>query len=109
MIGKKYPGVFVLEWIYGGKKHGWTVRYKKNRSFCTLIPEKNRRLLFLIFGREDRVKVELIRRGLSARVLKAYDEATTYTDGKWLLMDIDNKTAINDAQMLPAVKRKPKA
>ena len=42
LIDQKYPGVFIPEWIYGGKKHGWSIRYKKNKSFCTLIPEKGR-------------------------------------------------------------------
>jgi hypothetical protein len=28
LIDRKYPGVFVPEWLYGGKKHGWSLRYK---------------------------------------------------------------------------------
>ncbi|HZF46020.1 MAG TPA: DUF3788 family protein, partial [Sphingomonadaceae bacterium] len=34
-----YPGVFTPDWIYGGKKHGWSLRYKKSKAFCTLLPE----------------------------------------------------------------------
>jgi len=109
MIAERYPGVFMPEWLYGGKKHGWSVRYKKSRSFCTMIPEKGRCLLMIVFGREERAKVETIRDELSAKVRKAYDEATTYHDGKWLLLEIDNKTTLADAETLLAVKRKPKA
>ena len=39
MIETNYPGVFEPEWLYGDKKHGWSPRYKKSRSFCTFIPE----------------------------------------------------------------------
>jgi len=108
VIAKKYPGVFAPEWLYGGKKHGWSVRYKKSKSFCTMIPERGRCRLLIVFGAEQRAKVETIRNELSARVQKAYDEATTYHDGKWLVLDIDNKTALTDAEMLLAAKRKPK-
>jgi hypothetical protein len=41
-IDQHYPNVFTLDWIFGGKKHGWTLKYKKGKSFCTLIPEENR-------------------------------------------------------------------
>ena len=109
MIAERYPGVFVPEWLYGGKKHGWSVRYKKSKSFCTMIPEKGRCLLMIVFGREERAKVDNIRNELSARVQKAYDEATTYHDGKWLLLNINNKTMLADAETLLVVKRKPKA
>lgn len=107
IIAEKHPGVFAPEWLYGGKKHGWSVRYKKSKSFCTMIPEKGRCLLMIVFGREERAKVDAVHRNLSARVQKAYDEATTYHDGKWLLLEIDNKTALADAEMLLTVKRKP--
>ncbi|MEN6449670.1 MAG: DUF3788 domain-containing protein [Thermoguttaceae bacterium] len=109
MIAERYPGVFVPEWLYGGKKHGWSVRYKRSKSFCTMIPEKGRCLLVIVFGREQRAKVDAIRTHLSPQVRKAYDEATTYHDGKWLLLNINNKTTLADAVTLLAVKRKPKA
>jgi hypothetical protein len=25
-IERNYPGVFVPEWLYGGQKHGWSLR-----------------------------------------------------------------------------------
>ena len=39
-IEREYPGIFMPEWLFGGKKHGWSLRYKKSKSFCTLIPER---------------------------------------------------------------------
>jgi hypothetical protein len=108
-IAETYPGVFTPEWLFGGKKHGWSVRYKRSKSFCTIIPEKGRCLLLIVFGGEERARVETIRKQLSARVQKAYDEATTYHDGKWLLLEINNKTALADAETLLTVKRKPMA
>lgn len=50
LIEQIYPNIFAPEWLFGGKKHGWTLRYKKSRSFCTLIPEKDRFALLIVFG-----------------------------------------------------------
>jgi hypothetical protein len=108
LIEQNYPGVFSPEWLFGGKKHGWSIRYKKGKSFCTLIPEKNRLAIQIVFGVEERAKMEAIRDELSSRTQKEYDKATTYHDGKWLLLTVDTDKAVNDVERLLAVKRKPK-
>jgi hypothetical protein len=108
LIEKYYPNVFTPEWLFGGKKHGWTLRYKKSKSFCTLIPEKNRFALLIVFGTEERAKVEAVRNGLSQHTQKEYDKATTYHDGKWLLLTIDTEKIIEDVMQFLAIKRKPK-
>ena len=107
MINRNYPDVFQPEWLYGGKKHGWSLRYKKSKSFCTFIPEKNRFSLLIVFGAKEREKVEAIRSELSSRTCRAYDDATTYHDGKWLRLSIDNDDIVVDVERLLAVKRRP--
>jgi hypothetical protein len=108
LIDQAYPNVFAPEWIFGGKKHGWSLRYRKSKSFCTLIPEKNRFALLIVFGAEERAKVEAMRDSLTRITQKEYDEATTYHDGKWLLLTIDSDRVVDDLMLLLAVKRKPK-
>lgn len=108
MLAQRYPDVFTPEWLHGGKKHGWSLRYKKSKSFCTLIPEKNRFVLVIVFGADERSKVETIRHELSARTRKEYDEATTSHDGKWLLLSVDDEAIVADVERLLAVKRRPK-
>ncbi len=108
LIERSYPGVFVPEWLFGGEKHGWSLRYKKSKSFCTFIPEKNRFALLIVFGAEERAKVEAIRDSLSERTRKEYDKAAIYHDGKWVLLTINNDTVVDDVRKLLAIKRKPK-
>ncbi|MEN6320403.1 MAG: DUF3788 domain-containing protein [Syntrophaceae bacterium] len=108
LIERNYPNVFSPEWLFGGKKHGWSFRYKKNKSFCTLIPEKNRFSLLIVFGAEERAKVEIIRDRLSAQTQKEYDNATTYHDGKWVCFTVNSGIVLEDIERLLAVKRKPK-
>ncbi len=108
LIEQNYPKVFTPEWLFGGKKHGWSLRYKKGISFCTLIPEKNRLAIQIVFGAQEQRKVEGIRRDLSVRTRKEYDEAATYHDGKWLLLTVDRDELINDIERLLSVKRRSK-
>jgi hypothetical protein len=108
LIERSYPGVFVPEWLFGGEKHGWSLRYKKSKSFCTLIPEKNRFALLIVFGAEERAKAEAIRDSLSTYTQKEYDKAATYHDGKWVLLTINSDKVVDDVRKLLAIKRKPK-
>ncbi|MFZ2173978.1 MAG: DUF3788 domain-containing protein [Rhodococcus sp. (in: high G+C Gram-positive bacteria)] len=107
-IERDYTSIFTPEWLYGGKKHGWSLRYKKNKSFCTLIPEKNRCALLIVFGKAEREKVEAIRNSLTKKTQEEYDHATTYHDGKWLLLTIDSDRVVKDVMLLLAAKRRPK-
>ena len=107
-IQDNYPGVFAPEWLYGGKKHGWSLRYKKGRSFCTLIPEKGGLAIVIVFGAEERERFADIRTTLSKRTRSEYDAAKTYHDGKWLRLQVSDDQTLKDVERLLAIKRKPK-
>ena len=107
MIERNYPGVFAPDWLFGGKKHGWSLRYKKSKSFCTLIPEKGRLAMLIVFGGAEREKVEAIRGEISETMLVAYDDATTYHDGKWFFFAVESDDTMRDVERLLAVKRRP--
>ena len=108
LIERNYSSIFTPEWLFGGKKHGWSLRYKKNKSFCTFIPEKNRFALLIVFGAKEREKVENIRDSLSTRTQMEYDKTTTYHDGKWVLLTINSDKVVEDVMNLLVIKRKPK-
>ncbi|GAK58040.1 hypothetical protein U27_05013 [Candidatus Vecturithrix granuli] len=107
-IETNYPGVFQPEWLFGGKKHGWSLRFKKSKSFCTLIPELNQFLLLIVFGAVERQKAELILPKLNSHVREDYLSATTYHDGKWLAVAVDSEEVLTDVKRLLVIKRKPK-
>ncbi len=106
-IEASYPGVFTPDWIFGGKKYGWGLRFKKSKSFCTLIPERNRLVVQIVFGAEEREKAEKILPGLTANVRRASTEARTYHDGKWLAVVADRRETLDDIEKLLAIKRRP--
>ncbi len=108
LIERNYPQVFTPEWLFGGNKHGWSLRYKKGKSFCTLIPERDRFAILIVLGAAERAKFEDIRGHLSPQTVKCFDEATTYHDGKWLLLIVNSNDIINDIEQILALKRRPK-
>lgn len=106
-ITETYPGVFEPEWIYGGRKHGWSLRYKKSRSFCTLIPEQGRLAVLLVFGADERTKAEALLDRLSPGTRNAFISAPTYHDGTWLLLSGIDETTLDDLRTLLPIKRRP--
>jgi len=107
-IDANYPGVFTGEWLFGGAKHGWTLRFKKSRSFCTLIPERDRMKVLIVFGAAEREKAAAVLPMLVSHAHDDYVQATTYHDGKWVLVDVDSDEALADVERLLEVKRRPR-
>lgn len=107
-IESAYPGVFNGEWLYGGAKHGWSLRFKKSRSFCTLIPERGRMRVLVVFGAAERDKAQELLPDLTSHVRDGYASATTYHDGKWVVIDVDSDETLRDVERLLRVKRRPR-
>lgn len=107
-IDKAYPGTFQPDWVFGGKKHGWGLRYKKSKSFCTLIPEYRRLAVQIVFGADEREKMEAILPNLPAGLSRRYAAAPTFHDGKWTLLAVPADADVPQIMKLLSVKRRPK-
>lgn len=95
-------------WNNGGKK--WTYEYKfrkGGKTLCAFYFRENVLGLMIIFGKEERAKIEEIRSDLSPTVLEAYDYAPIFHDGKWVMFDINANSVWEDLKKLLFVKRKP--
>lgn len=106
-IEEFYPGVFAPEWLYGGKKRGWSLRYKKTKAFCTLLPEYKRFSAVVVLGGAEREKFEERRHVWRSQLVKLYDEAQTYPDGKFLTVAISSAGDRHDVMELLTMKRPP--
>lgn len=106
-IDKFYPGVFEPDWLYGGKKRGWSLRYKKVKAFCTLLPEYGRLSVVVVFGGAEREKFEERRYAWRSDLVKLYDDSKTYIDGKWLTVAMSSKDDLQDVKEILAMKRPP--
>ena len=95
-------------WNAGGKN--WIYEYKYRRggkTLCSLYAKDNRIGFMIIFGKNEREKLEEIRDTLSDAVCRRYDEAKTYRDGKWVMFEPTNMAEFDDYMKLLAIKRKP--
>lgn len=95
-------------WNNGGKK--WTYEYKFRKSgktLCAFYFKENALGFMIIFGKDERTKVEEIRNELSSDVLEAYDNAQTFHDGKWVMLDVTDYSILEDLKKLLFIKRKP--
>ena len=106
-IEQFYPGVFVPEWLYGGKKRGWSLRYKKTRAFCTFLPEYRRFSAVVVLGRAEREKFEERRNVWRSQLVQLYDATQTYPDGKFLTVAISSASDRRDVTELLTMKRPP--
>lgn len=104
-IAAGYPNVFAPDWIFGGKKHGWSLRYKKSRAFCSLLPEYRAFSVVVVLGGSQRDKVEAQHDTFSPRLLGLYDAAETYHDGKWLKIGVSSREELKDVTDLLILKR----
>ena len=107
-IRSRYPGVFETKWWFGGKKFGWSLRFKKSKSFCNLIPERGQFRVLLVFGGKEREKVEEILPELTSHVRDDYARATTFHDGRWVSVVVDSRRVLADVERLLVLKRTPK-
>ena len=95
-------------WNAGGKN--WIYEYKYRRggkTLCSLYAKDNRIGFMIIFGKNEREKLEEIRDTLSDAVCRRYDEAKIYRDGKWVMFEPTDTSEFDDYMKLLAVKRKP--
>lgn len=95
-------------WNTGGKN--WTYEYKYRRggkTLCGLYAKRNCVGFLIIFGKEERAKLEAIRDTVSDAVCRQYDEAQTYHDGKWVMFEPRDTDELDDYMKLLAIKRRP--
>ena len=92
-------------WAPGGKAATWQCRYRRGgKTLCTLLYKPGEAACMLVFGREERAKVEGLPLSTVARV--TYDAATTYHDGKWVWFPLLDGAILEDLYQLLPVKRK---
>lgn len=104
-IEEFYPNVFTPDWLYGGKKRGWALRYRETRAFCSLLPAYRLLSVLVVLGRAEREKFEERRYFWSPSLVKLYDESRTYHDGKWLTVPILSMDDRNEVTDLMSMKR----
>lgn len=95
-------------WGPGGKQRDIEYKYRRGgKTLCALYAAPGQMGFMVVFGRNEREKVESIRGELSESVIRAYDDARTYRDGKWVMFEPTDGSEFGDYLRLLALKRRP--
>lgn len=88
----------------------WVYEYKYRRggkTLCTFYLKDKTIGCQIVFGLKEREKFELERADYSKEMQDIYDLSTTYHDGKWMLIPIENDTLFDDILKLLRIKKRP--
>ena len=95
-------------WGSGGKTWHYEYKYRRGgKTLCALYAKPDVSALMIIFGKDERDKVDAVKDNLSKRVRQVYDEAKTYHDGKWVMFEFEDSSIFEDLLKLLGIKRKP--
>ncbi|MBI3750908.1 MAG: DUF3788 family protein [Chloroflexi bacterium] len=92
--------------IFFGRDSGWCVRYRRSgKALLTLIPRDDGfRTLAVVGPSAWQAAASAV---LSSRTQAAWDGARPYPDGRWLWLDVDDDTTVDDIEELVALKSPP--
>lgn len=94
--------------LFGGKKYGWAVQYKKSKkTIVTIFPERESFTVLLIFGKSELEKISDKKGIFSKTLIDKIDNTKQYHDGKWVWIKYQNGFVIDDIKELIKIKRKP--
>lgn len=90
------------------KKWKYELKFVKGqKTFCGFYFADQCLGFMLIFGKEERNKIEAIRKQLSHKLLELYDETEIYHDGRWFMLELNDLSLWEDIKELLTIKRKP--
>ena len=99
---------FTPETVFGGKKYGWGVRYRRSgRSLCTLCPEKGAFTVLIVLGGKETEQTLAALSDFSPDVADVISGAKQYHDGRWLWLRVLNRDNTADIKRLLQIKKKP--
>lgn len=90
------------------KKWKYELKFiKGSKTICSFYFANHCLGFMIIFGKDERNKIESIKDQLSNELNTFYEETPTYHDGKWLMLELENLSLLEDIKKLLSIKRKP--
>ncbi|MDL2215466.1 DUF3788 domain-containing protein [Ruminococcaceae bacterium OttesenSCG-928-N02] len=94
-------------WNDGGKNWDYEYKYRRGgKTLCALYARENCFGVLIIFGKGERAKFEASRSQYSDAIQRVYDAAQTYHDGKWMMLEMEDSSLLDEVMQLLAIKRK---
>ncbi len=88
---------------------GWNVKYKKSgKSLCTLYPMQGFFIALVVIGVKEQEDVEMGLETLSPYVQALYRKTSFSAGGRWLMIEVKDKSVANDIKTLMSIRVKPR-
>ena len=96
---------YVMDELWDGKE---ILKFRRGgKTLVTLSIQENRFNVLIIFGKDEREKFDVVRDKFSDYIRNHYDNSRTYHDGKWMFIDVDGSTNVDEIIDLIMIKKKP--
>lgn len=88
---------------------GWNVKYQKSsKSLCTLYPMEGYFIVLVVIGAKEEQEVEMTFGTFTPYVQKLYRKTPFSCGGRWLMIEVRDKSVLGDIKTLLAIRVKPK-
>lgn len=100
----------VLSYSKCSAQRGWNIKYKKGqKALCTLYPMSGYFISLIVISNKEEMAVELILPSLCDYIQTLYKSTKSMPNmGHWLMINVTDKTILNDVKTLIELKVKPK-
>lgn len=95
-----------VEYSSCSAQRGWNVKYKKkSKSLCTLYPEQGYYIALLVLS-ERLTDINLYIENCGDYIKKMYHDTKCFNGSKWLMINIKDKSTLEDVKDLIAIRAK---
>jgi hypothetical protein len=98
-----------LEYSKCSMQKGWNIKYKKSsKSLCTLYPMNGYFIALVVIGEKEQAAAEQVIPTCSNYVQKLFSGTVFSAGGKWLMLEIRERSVLEDVMKLIQLRVKPK-
>ena len=88
---------------------GWNIKYQKSgKSLCTLYPMEGYFIGLVVVGAKEEEEVEMALGTFTPYVQELYRKSSASCGGRWLMIEVKNKSVLQDIKSLIAIRVRPK-
>ena len=88
---------------------GWNIKYQKSgKSLCTLYPMEGYFIGLVVVGAKEEEEVEMALGTFTPYVQELYRKSSFSCGGRWLMIEVKNKSVLQDIKSLIAIRVRPK-
>lgn len=108
-LGETYGAEPSIEFSRCSMDRGWNVKYKRgSKALCTLYVRSGYFTAMVTLGAKQTAELEVLLPTFSDALQELYQQTPAFNGGKWLVIDVKDRTQLEDIQRLILLKAKPK-